>query len=50
MADRRRLPAVGQRIAELMGWDLDEESALLGTPVMAPHDELPSVGASDAWL
>ena len=40
---------LGQRIAELMGWDLEEETARLGTPVMAPHDVLPETRAAAPW-
>jgi alkaline phosphatase len=41
--------ALGQRVASLMGWDLDEETEALGTLVFAPHEHAPNTRPTTPW-
>ena len=41
--------ALGQRVASLMGWDLDEETEAPGTPVFAPHEHAPNTRPTAPW-
>jgi len=44
---------IGRRVARLMGWDLDEVTAALGTPVFATNDSLLEHMATEpyaAWM
>lgn len=40
---------LGQRIASLMGWDLEVETSLLGAPIILAHERTPFTKPMAGW-